>query len=373
MTSPVLSDDKFEPSFQEVESWLESVLNNQILKEIPCPDGPRFIIFRHPTSQEILFSRFIREQTLHDAKKEGLPSIEEVDSYIQERGFLKDDSTKIEDLQTQLDAQKTVLEKTQIPGRKESLKEVIKKLENDILSLRSKREAYYYLTRERKADEVSYLYLAWASTYSMEGKKYWETFDEFEEEKDLNFRNELLEAFSYFNRGLSTKIVRYLARHNLWRIRFVAAQKTGGGNCLFNRPFNDLTPDQLGLLYWSNYYQSIYDMMPDDQPPHEIIEDDKALDSYMEQLIKEKDAERKESKAEGRSSARSSKLSAWKTGDELIITPSNPDYMSLAYSDKRVQAVEGVSEVEVIAPNSRRARNRRARARGQSQMKGIKK
>jgi hypothetical protein len=119
-------------------------------------------------------------------------------------------------------------------------------------------------------------------------------------------------------------------------------------------------------------------MLPDDQPPSEIIENDEKLDQYMENYFKDKESERKEQKAQRRSDRSQengprgykSKLNAWKTGDELIITPAHPDYTSLAYSQQRVKAGEGVSEVEVIAPNSRRARNRRSRAVSRSAMRG---
>jgi hypothetical protein len=217
------------------------------------------------------------------------------------------------------------------------------------------------LAQERKADEASLLYLTWAAVHSTSGDKYWETFEDFEKETDLVLRDRIRVAFINFNRGLPTVTVRFLARHNLWRVRYVAALKTGGS--LFCRDLNDLTPDQLGLLYWSNYYQSIYEMMPDDQPDDDIIRDDEALDRYMEQFAKMRERDRNESKArDGSGSLASKKLSAWDRGEELIITPANKHYMDLSYTEDRVQGGE-TSEVEVISPNSRRARNRRASQR----------
>lgn len=377
MSEETTSGEKLDLSFQEVEALLDGVLTNKKLQKIDTSKGPRFIIFSFPTAQETLLSRYIRDKTLVEAEEEGLPTMEDMDKQLESRGLLGDDAAEIENLEKQIKGQQAVLEKTQIPGRRAAIQEIIDRLNKDILELKSKRESYYYLTRERKADEVSFLYLAWVCAYAVEGGKYWNSFDEFENEKDLAFRNEVLMQFADFNKGLSTKTIRYLARHSLWRIRFVAALKTGAGSSLFDRGFNDLTPDQLGLLYWSNYYQSIYEMLPDDQPPSDIIEDDAKLDKYMEEYFKEKEAERKEGRAQKRSDNSQGspkgyqpKLNAWKTGQELIITPSHPEYMSLAYSKERIKAAEGVSEVEVIAPNSRRARNRRSRARSQAAMKG---
>ncbi|MBD3260377.1 MAG: hypothetical protein GF334_01645 [Candidatus Altiarchaeales archaeon] len=379
MSEEGTSGEKISLSFQEVESLLDSVLNNQRLQQIDLPDGsPRFVVFCFPTGPELLAARYTRDKTLAEAAAEGLPTIEEMDRQIQERGLLEDVDQSIKDLEERLEGQRAILNKTQIPGRRSAVEEVISKIQSDLYGLRSKKESYYYLTQERKADEVSYRYLAWASTYSIEGGKYWKTFDDFENETDIYFQTEVLGHFAKFNSGLPAKKVRYLARHNLWRIRFVAATKTGAGPSLFCRRFNDLTPDQLGLLYWSNYYQSIYEMLPDDQPDQEIIEDDEKLDKYMEDYFKQKEAERKEGKAEKRSDVSGHpkgykpKLNAWERGEELIITPSHPEYQSLAYTEKRINAPEGTSEVEVISPNSRRARNRRAQARSQSSMRGRK-
>lgn len=364
-------DKKLDFSFQEVESYLDSILNNQRLEKLELPDGrTRFVVFSFPNAKEILASRFIRDKAQVEAADKGLPTIAEMDERLYSRGLLKDVESKIGELQEKIKGQRAILEKTQIPGRRDSIEEIISNLEDEIFSLKSQRENYYYLTQERKADEESYLYLVWASTYDLDGTKYWDTFEDFEDETDLVFRNQVLMVFPKFNVGYSAKIVRYLARHSLWRIRFVAATKTGAGSSLFCRSFNDLTPDQLSLLYWSNYYQSIYEMLPDDQPPSDIIADDEKLDKYMEEYFKEKEAERNESKAEKRSDKSDGspkgyqpKLNAWKRGEELIITPAHPDYTGLAYTEQRIKPPDGVSDVEVIAPNSRRARNRRARNR----------
>lgn len=352
-------------SFQEVEEILEGILNNHSLSEVNSEKGPVHILFRHPTSEEILQGRCIRLSSLKEAKEEGLPSMEDIDKLLESKSLVPEqDDKKLSDLQDKLEAQKRVLKLTKIPGRRAPLEEVIRNLEQQITELRAKGESYYYLSQERKADEVSMLYLTWASTYSIYGGKYWKTFQDFEDETDLVFRDNVRIEFANFNRGLPTKTVRFLARHNLWRVRYVSALKTGGS--LFCRDLNDLTPDQLGLLYWSNYYQSIYEMMPDERPDDHIIDDDEALDKYMEQYSKLREKDRNESKVKRGSGtlAQKQKLSAWDRGEELIITPANPNYMNLAYTEERVQAGDA-SEVEVIAPNSRRARNRRAARRPQ--------
>lgn len=352
-----------ELSFQEVEETLEGILNNRKLVKIETPADVKFIVFSYPTADEILYSRYTREKALLAAKEEGLPSIEDIDKMLTEREIVGgEDQDKIKELEDKLVAQRRLLQVTKIPGRRKPIEEAIENYSKEINELKAKGESYYYLSQEKKADEESMLYLAWAASYSIEGEKYWATFEDFENETDLFLRNQLIQEYVLFNRGSSVKTIRYIARHSLWRIRYVAAQKTGGP--LFVRGLDDLTPDQINLLYWSNYYQSIYEMLPDDQPDEDIIKDDESLDHHMEAYFKRRQAERNEGKVTRRGAASGKgKLSAWDKGDELIVTPAHPEYMAISYSEERVKAEEGSSEVEAISPNSRRARNRRDRSR----------
>ncbi len=349
-------------SFQEIEEILEGILNNRKLVKIEAPSIVDFIVFSYPEAEEILHSRYIRERALLEAKKEGLPSIEDITRMLSDREVVtEDDKQKVKELEEQVVAQRRLLQITKISGRRKPIEEAIERYAKEIDELKAKGANYYYLSQERKADEESMLYLAWAASGSIDGGKYWDSFENFEKETDLLFRTEIISNFSAFNRGLPTKTIRYMARHSLWRIRYVAALKTGGP--LFIRGLEDLTPDQVNLLYWSNYYQSIYEMMPDDQPDDDVIKDDEALDEYMEAYFKRRQTDRNEGKVKrrGAASGKGKKLSAWEKGDELIITPAHPEYMQMAYSEKRVKSPDGASDVEVLAPNSKRARNKRAR------------
>lgn len=355
-------------SFQEVEELLDSIASNRRLSRVEKDDSSEWVIFRYPTAEELFLSRYIRAKALTAAKEVGLPTIAEVEAMIQKRKLVPEsDKTKIEDLQRKLEAQEKLLSMTKIPGRRAPTEAVIADLRKQINSLRMKGDALLYLSQEKKADEEAILYLAWASTYSVYGDKYWKSFRAFEDEENILFRNEVISEFSKFNRGLPLSTVRFIARHSLWRIRYVAAVKMGGP--LFERWVDDLTPDQLGLLYWSNYYQSIYEMLPDDQPDDETIADDDSLDKHMEQYFKRRESERNESKAKKAGASvtgtgKEPRLSAWNRG-EVIVTPANPHYTDIEYSEQRIAAPEGTADVEVIAPNSRRARNKRARFRPQ--------
>jgi len=350
-------------SFQEVEELLEGILNDKKLTNLDSETGPKFVVFSHPTADEILYSRYRWEHALLEAQEKELPSIKDIDKILSEKEVISsEDTQRIQELEEKIVAQRRLLQLTKISGRRKPIEETIDSHLKEIRELEAKRESFYYLTQEKKADEESVLYLAWAASHDIDGNKYWPTFQDFEDEQALIFRNNLILEFTAFNRGLPSKTIRYLARHSLWRIRYTAALKIGGS--LFSRDLDDLTPNQLNLLYWSNYYQSIYEMMPDDQPEDDVIKDDEALDKYMEAYFKRREAERNEGRTTKRGSSSSKgKLSAWDKGEELIITPAHPEYMSLQYSEERVKSGDGSNEVETLSPNSRQARNRRAKHR----------
>jgi hypothetical protein len=347
-----------ELSFQEVEQLLESVINNKQLVHVKGRTGTdKFLVFSHPSSNDILSSRYFRENALIAAAKEELPSRKDVDALIESRGLGHTDKQQISDLEGKIDAQRRLLSLTKLEGRRKPIQDTIQGLSLEVSKLKAKNEHLYSMTQEFKADEESLLFLTWAASHSIDGAKYWPTFQDFEDETDLFLRGNIIEQFAYFNRGTAVSKIRYLARHVLWRIRYTAGLKLGGP--LFPQGLHDLTPDQQSLLYWSNYYQSIYEMLPDDQPDDDIIKDDEALDSYMESYFQQREKDRNQGRLKRGSGARGKASEA----DEVIITPNHPDYLKMSYSEERVKAGKA-SDVQVVAPNSKRARNMRAARRG---------
>ena len=349
-----------ELSFQEVEELLEGVINNKKLVRLDTQGEDRFIVFSHPSAQDVLTSRYVRQKALIEAAREGLPSREEIDKELEKRPSSAKDKEAARILDSKIEAQRRLLLLTKIPGRKKPIEENIQRLSDELTMLQGKREQLYTLTQEYRADEESTWYLAWTASFEVTGERCWKSFQDFEDVTDLVLRNSLFREFINFNRGVPLKDIRYLARHTLWRIRYTAGLKIGGP--LFPRGLQDLTPDQQALLYWSNYYQSIYEMLPDDQPNDETIRDDEALDAYMEMYFKQREQERNQGRLK-RGSGGKGRLSA-DTADEVIITSNNPEYLHMAYSEERISAAEGSSDVEVVSPNSRRARNQRAARRG---------
>ena len=77
-----------ELSYQQAEELLESVVSNKKLVKVTSRDGDRFVVLAHPSSDEILLSRHVREEALLEAIEEELPSREDVRQILEERGVV---------------------------------------------------------------------------------------------------------------------------------------------------------------------------------------------------------------------------------------------------------------------------------------------
>jgi len=185
------------------------------------------------------------------------------------------------------------------------------------------------LSADVKAEEDKLLFLCAGCTYNDSGKLFWKSYADMLLETGLSLRDEILFKFIKFYRGMDSKIIREIARSSLWRIRYISSQKTS--DPLFGIPSAEYTVDMVSLAYWSNFYQSIYEMMPDERPPENVIEDDEILDTFMAAYYDERtrqDAYRKSKSSDP------SKLSAFDK-EEVIVTKSNELYQDINYDTPR--------------------------------------
>ena len=98
-----------------------------------------------------------------------------------------------------------------------------------------------------------------------------------------------------FFAGLPVSTMRFMARHAMWRTKWISASKLG--QQVFNGNISEWDINKSYLCYWSNFYDNIYNAH---EPPDEkTIENDEFLDNWL----KAKERERKS----GKSSAPSDK------------------------------------------------------------------
>jgi hypothetical protein len=296
------------------------------------------VLFRHPSHRDKEISFFVYNEAIRTAEEMGIPSNADMEDLAKTRKFFSEaDSKKLEKLEKKIKGQQVLLSKTtRVPARRNRVKEVIEKLESEALTLKYFRDIHLENTRERKAAEEKLLFLTYKSTSDpLEDKPYWESYEDFKDEKDIVLRRDVFTNFVIFYHGLPASTIRFIARSNLWRIRYTTAIKTGAE--LFGTSISDYSTDQLMLVYWSNYYQSIYEMMSEDRPPESIIEDDASLDAYMKDYHAERS--RDDAARAGKNNTYG-KPSAWDKG-EVLVFKSNDMHGDIEYSDTLAEKAAG--------------------------------
>ena len=200
------------------------------------------------------------------------------------------------------------------------------------------------LTCEAKAAERRTLYFISKCVLDFDTEKpYWKCVSDFEDLTDESFKFDTVTEFIQFVSGVPVAVIRQIARSGSWRVRYAAGKKLGVD--LFGRAIKDFTVDQLNLIQWSDYYAGINEMLPEDRPPESIIEDDVALDAYMEEYFEERN---REDVARKHSKGRSSKMKSAFDHDEVIVTKAHPLYKDIKYSKtpKKLQDSEKVTVTE---------------------------
>lgn len=290
------------------------------------------LVFRQPNNFIKLKANEVYINAYEEAIEDGILSLKELEKLIIERNiFTPEDGAKLKNLKSKLDGQRVLLSKTtKVRARSDRIKDIIKDLETQMRVIEHKKYSKLAMSAETKAEEDRALYLCYVCVYDADDNKlYWEEYKNFLNETDIVFRTSVLNKFLKFYGGIDTKIIRYIARSSLWRIRYVTSQKVS--DPLFGVPTSQYTNDMMNLAYWSNFYQSVYEMLPEDRPPDLIIDDDESLDAYMQAHYEERN---REDAARRSKHSTQGKLSAFDS-EEVIVTKANELYEDIEYNQPR--------------------------------------
>lgn len=337
-------------SVEELEKYIE-----QICAGVKIVDIDEYaMLFKPPTTLVLMKARRVHDTEYRKSIDEGLLSIDEMKEILQERDIIKEeDRIKVAKFKSQLEAQKILLAKTvKVKANQDRIKDIIHGLEDEIYQIERVERSKFSMTAETRAEESKLLYLCQGCTYYMDTDGLcWSDHDSFANESDLLFRQKVLSEFILFYSGIPTSKIRAVARSNLWRIRYLTSLKTS--EPLFGVPTSEYTNDMLNLAYWSHYYQNVYEMMPDDQPPELIVEDDEALDAYLKDYYEEK---RREAAGRKDSRKRKGKLQAF-NDKEVIVTRSNELYEDIDYDTPKES--QGIKDRNLIRKKRRVAKGTR--------------
>lgn len=319
-----------EIGYEDLDRYIDEISSGRKLAFVQINTGKEVpLFFKHPSHHNKQIASYIYHQALKEAEAMELPAEKEMEEIIKRRGlFSRADEEQLQDLEKKIDNQKIVLAKTtRVPANRARVQKIISDLEDRAVRLKLKREELLGFTRERKAQEEKLLYLTWSGTSDVFSESlYWSTYEDFQIERDFAFRRDVYIKYVIFHYGISPKIVREIARSNLWRIRYIHSLKTG--ESLFGVPQSEYTIDQIMLCHWSNFYQSVYEMLPDERPPESVIEDDAALDAYMKDYMAERNRQDTSLRAK---KSKYGKPTAWDY-QETLVMKSNEMYEDVEYS-----------------------------------------
>ena len=334
---------------EEIERYLCKIFIGSDLLYLERDSEDVCIRFKQPNNHTRVRASFFYDKSYDKAISEGMLSTEDMEKLIKKRNlFTEEEEDKLSSLESKLKGQETLLAKTiVVKAKQDRLRKIVLDLKSEIYELRAKKISKLMMSADAKAEEERTLYLCWACTYNDDTDSlYWETYKDLLKENDISFKDRVLSAFLKFYRGLNTTIIRHIARSNLWRIRYITSQKTS--DPLFGVPTSQYTNDMMNLAYWSNYYQNIYEMLPEDRPPDLVIEDDEALDAYMQSYYDDRNRD----DAARRSKVRTKgKLSAFDK-EEVIVTQSNELYEDIKYDKPR--EAQRIKDKALIRKRTRR-------------------
>lgn len=312
--------------------------------DLSTQELPLFVLLRFPTRKIMRLSHIEERKRLILGKKQNFMTEEEMELLLRKRGiWTEEDDDKVEEMREKIDKWKGKLTNPEIGERSKDLaRELIPKLEEDLLKIEAKKENRLAQSLERVARQTKYDYMLWACAHDPETEDLlWANYLTFyrEVERNKELKNKLLSEFLTFIVGHSTEEVRFIARSNLMRLDYAISQK--GRLQLFPSSAVELTPDQKNLLWWIGYYQSLNDLLPEDQPDDWVIEDDEELDRFLDELRKERSKDRAERKAEKQYGASSAEKMATR-----LIMRSHPEYYDREY-DKANPTGSEVSEISI--------------------------
>lgn len=340
-----------ELAYSEIEGYLEQIFTGSKLVDV----DDTTILIKHPDNKVLMKARRIYDSEYKKSIEEGLLSAKDMKKIIEERNLIPvEDREKISKLESKLEAQKVLLAKTtKVKANQDRIKGIIHEIEEEIRQLKLKEKSKLSMTADNRAEESKILFLSWSSIFNFEtDERYWSKYKDFLNESNLDFRNRAISEFIIFYSGIPTPQIRSIARSNLWRIRYITSIKTS--EPLFGVPTSEYTNDMLNLAYWSHFYQNVYEMMPDDQPSQEVIEDDEALDAYLDDFYKERNRENATRRHQKKSGG--GKLSAYNQ-QEVIVTRSNELYEDIEYDKPR--EAQAIKDRNLVRKKTRRGGSRR--------------
>jgi hypothetical protein len=260
-----------------MEIIIQEILWGKAFAEIQDAQGnTHSVIVRSLNGKENNIINHIYAAALREGHSAGLCSEEELRQQYADRGvWTNADEEEIEKLTIGIRRLKCILPTFQYAKAKaDATKARLRRAERDLNKLQTLKAELFVSSLEHRAAVVRSRKIALFTLENITEEPYW-TDAEFEYFVDMTFINSVVAAY-YEHFLLPTPQIREIARSSMWRYRWIATKNAAD---LFGCPASDWSEAQNSLVFWSGYYDRVFEH-PD--CPHELINNDEALDAWLE-------------------------------------------------------------------------------------------
>lgn len=261
---------------ENISKHIQEILYGKTIKFIK--DGANVenqYFLRSLTGKESALVSNLHEIALKEGRKANLCTQEEFEALFKKSNvWTEEDDNRIESLKVGIARLSSMMEDFKfLKSKWHSIKKERQKAQKELEELQNNKQRLFANCLEYRAQEVKFRWIAFYSLETIDEKSFW-TIDEFNNFIDFIFINNVITAYidSFV---LPTKTVREIARSPLWRYKWCGTKNAAD---IFGKPASEWSEAQNSLIYWSLYYDNIFEN-PD--VPHEIIDDDDALDVWL--------------------------------------------------------------------------------------------
>lgn len=251
----------------------------------------KFYLIKPISSLEKYISQQIFEDTERDALIEGMYSEEEIKNILVENGlWSKDSDDKLESLKKDIEILKVEIFKNYFFSEKKRITRMMLDVAQTALyNLVRVRGQYAHLGASGFAAMMKTRYMVGLGLHTSNNKKVFYGYS------FLKKRTKMLEEaiIFYGENEVTERDYRKLARNDFWKAMWGTRNSVNG---LFGCSSVDLTNEQIQLINWTAFFDSIHESP--ECPESEIINDDDALDGWIIMQKKERDEARKQKTAD---------------------------------------------------------------------------
>lgn len=243
----------------------------------------QWVAVRFPSAIEYQVGLMEYERALARATQQGIPRERDVRKWLQQRELWTDQEGQLAKLEEQI--QQTREKLADLSERVYPIaKRQLIRLEVDRDWLQWQRAQFFEHTAEHHASVYRARYLLpFCVRDPLTDQPLWRDYGHFAHEVGGAEAHQLLQAFLEFLGGYETRVLRYLARGggvsgHRWRMIWTGARRAR--TPLFAHPVSEWNVNQLQLVYWTSFYDSVYEHF--ERPPQRIIDNDALLDQWVE-------------------------------------------------------------------------------------------